>query len=229
LSLVGVVLQSAYRLRRHLWLEWPLSRWLGFLLLAGGTAVLIHYWPQFWLAIPPGALFLGYAALMTWAARRQHVHFEAAPEPEGLLHDAGDALGKEELVPVQASGWFTVEGKDQFFMDIEADFETVGTREHIILGRVHPSRFLLLGQWPKWEQGWWYLFFRPEMIRAVEIGYLHFGPHPQAALRVSYTLNEESEETIYLSSDDASMLRQVWDDLLLDTPASVTVPAGMQL
>ena len=218
MSLIGVIL----------WLEWPLSRWLGFLLVAGAAAALIRYWPQFWLAALLGTLFLGYGVLLTWITRRRHIHFEAAAKPEALFRDGGDVLGKEELVPVRASGWFTVEGRDQFFMDIEADFETVGTREHIILGRVHPSRFLLLGRWPKHEQGWWYVFFQPDMIREIEVGHLHFGPRPHTAIQVVYALGEESEQAIYLSSDDAGALGRIWDDLLLDAPGHVAVPASRQ-
>jgi hypothetical protein len=201
---------------------------LGFLLLAGGVAALFRYWPHFWLTVLLGLLFLGHAALLTWAARQRHVHFEAAPILEVLAHDAGDALAKEELVPVRASGWFTVEGKDQFFMDIEADFETVGTREHIILGRVYPSRFLLLGRWPKYEQGWWYVFFQPDMIREMKVGYLHFGSRPHGAIRVVYAPDEETKQTIYLSSEDAAALRRVLDDLRLDAPADVAIPTGTQ-
>jgi len=201
---------------------------LGFLLLAGAAAALIRYWPRFWLAVLLGSLFLGYAALLAWVSRQRYIHFEAAPKPEVVPRDGGDALGKEELVPVRASGWFTVEGRDRFFMDIEADFETVGTREHIILGRVHPSRFLLLGRWPIYEQGWWYVFFRPEMIREIEIGHLHFGPRPHTAIQVVYALDEDSEQAIYLNSDDAGALRRVWVDLLLDAPANVALPASTQ-
>jgi hypothetical protein len=199
---------------------------LGFLLLAGVAAALIHYWPQFWIATAVGLLLLVYAGLLTWATRQQHVHFEAAARGEALLHNAGDALGTEELVPVRASGWFTVEGKNRFFMDIEAEFETVGTREHIILGRVHPSRFLLLGRWPEYEQGWWYIFFRPEMICEIAVGYLHFGPRPHVALQVVYAPEDESRQTVYLSSDDAKALKRVWDDLLFDSPAIPIAPAG---
>jgi hypothetical protein len=138
-------------------------------------------------------------------------------------------LRTEELIATRASGWFSVEGKDQYYVDIEADFETVGTREHIILGRVHPSRFLLLGRWPMDEQGWWYIFFRPDTIRELSVGHLCHGPRPRLALRVSYALDEEKQEDIFLTFDNASALRRVWDDLLQDAPSGIAIGAGTGL
>jgi hypothetical protein len=66
------------------------------------------------------------------------------------------------------------------------------------------------------------------MIREMEVGYLHFGAHPCEALRVVYAQDEESEQAIYLSSDDASALGRIWDDLHLDAPGHVVVPASHQ-
>lgn len=225
--MIGVVLQSAYRLRRHLWLGWPLSRWLEFLLLVAALVALIQCWPRPWPAALLGLLLLGCVALLTWAKQRRYVHFEAKPFPAPASHNKPSLppLGKEELVPVRASGWFTVEGQGQHYIELEADFETVGTREHIVLGRVRSSRFLLLGRWPGYELGWWYIFFRPDMIRRVELGHLHFGPQPCLALQVVYAPDNETAQTVYLSFDDGTALRRVWHDLLLDAPPYIANPA----
>ncbi len=227
LDLIGVILQLAYRLRRHLWAGWPLSRWLGWLLVMGGLVVTIYGWPRFWLAAPFGMLFLGHVVLLIWASRRRHVHFDALHNPETSLWEGEPpppALRTEELVPVRASGCFTVEGKSQYYMDVEAEFETVETREHIVLGRVHPSRFLLLGRWPAWEHGWWYIFFQPAMIREMTAGHLHFGRQPRLALRLVYAPAEETREAICLVFQDATGLRRVWDDLLRDAPPQAIHP-----
>jgi hypothetical protein len=196
---------------------------LELLLLAAVLVALIRCWPRLWPAALLGLLLLGCVALLTWARQRRYVHFEAKPFPAPASHNEPSLapLGKEELVPVRASGGFTVEGQGQHYMELKADFETVGTREHIVLGRVRSSRFLLLGRWPEHELGWWYIFFRPEMIRQVEFGHLHFGPQPCLALRVVYAPDSEKAQSVYLSFDDATTLRRVWDDLLLDAPPSV--------
>jgi hypothetical protein len=225
LSLRGLILEQAYRLRRHLWGDWPLANWLGLLLLMGGLASAMVEGMGHWLALLFGMLFLGHVLLSTWARRRGYVEFRASSPADPLLDQANPEmpLRAEEWVPVRASGWFTVEGKNQYYMDLEADFETVETREHIVLGRVHPSRFLWLGRWPAYEVGWWYIFFQPAMIRAMSLGQLHFGRRPRLALQVAFALDEETLQTIYLTSDDAPTLRRVWEDLLRDVPAGAMV------
>jgi hypothetical protein len=125
------------------------------------------------------------------------------------------------MVPVRASGQFVVQQKTQHFVDVEADFETVGTREHIVLGRVHPSRFLLLGRWPSEDLGWWYIFFEPQMIRDMMVGHLHHGPLPSLAIRIVYEPDPETQQAAYLSSGDASILHRIWNDLLIDAPPDV--------
>lgn len=229
LNATGMVLQLTYRLRRHLWGEWPLSRWFGYLLVGAGLATLIHWWPRPWPTVLLGGVFLAYIVLLAWAARRRYVHFEAIPPAETpLLNGPGSPpLRAEELVPVRASGRFTVEGKDQYYMDLEADFETVGSREHIVLARVHASRFLWLGRWPAWELGWWYIFFEPAMICEMEWGHLRFGPRSHQALRVVYAPDQKTTQTIYLTADSGTALQRVWDDLILDAPLE-TIHAAAQ-
>jgi hypothetical protein len=225
LSLRGLILQQAYRLRRHLWGDWALANWLGLLMLVGGLASALAGGMGLWLAPLFGMLFLGYVILSIWARRRGYVEFRAgSPTDHPLDQTEPDVpLRAEEWVSVRASGWFTVEGKKQYYMDLEADFETVETREHIVLGRVHPSRFLWLGRWPAYELGWWYIFFQPAMIRGMSVGQLHFGRRPRLALQVAYAPDEETLQTIYLTFDDAQALRRVWDDLLRDVPPGATV------
>lgn len=218
----GIVLQLAYRLCRHLWAGWPLSRWLGGLLLLAGLVAAVCLRPGLWPALPFAVLWLVYVVLLNWANWRSYVQFQALSHAEPLFQDrALPALRAEELVPVRASGWFTVEGKNQYYVDVEAKFETVETREHMILGRIHPSRFLWLGLWPAWELGWWYIFFQAAMIRELTVGHLHFGRQPRLAIRVVYAPQEETRETIYLTSDCPTALRRVWDDLLRDAPIQV--------
>jgi hypothetical protein len=223
-----LILQFAYCLRRHFWLAWPLSRWLGLLLVAVVVWALIRWRPFPWMALIPAGFYLAYLLMLTWAQRQGYLRFEPltgeAGEGEHAALQTGSPppLGIQEMAPARASGWFTVEGKDQYYVDIEADFETVGTREHIVLGRVHPSRFLLFGQWPTYEMGWWYIFFEPGMIQDMRLGRLHFGAQPHLALRVLYAPNGETKEAAYLTFDDAVVLRRVWDDLMQDAPPRVT-------
>ena len=226
MSLRGTILRIAYLLRRHLWAGWPLSRWLGLLFVAGGLLALSSGWPVFWPSALVAGLYGAYLLLLTWAARKRYVHFQPVPLPPSP--QSGRPLRREALVRIRASGWFTVEGRGRYYADLDADFETVGTREHIIMARVYPSRFLSLGRWPADEVGWWYAFFQPAMIRRVDAGRFYFGAQPRLALRVIYAPDEEREEAIYLTFDAASALSRVRNDLLKDTPADVQARAGSE-
>jgi hypothetical protein len=218
-----MILHWSYRLRRHLWAGVPLASWLGFFLFMAAVVAVIVGWPRPWLAVVLGLLLLGYLAVHIWASRRKYLRFEAAPRAAALLgsEPSGPPLSPDNLVPMRASGWFTVEGQDQYYIDLEADFQTVRTREHIVLARVQDSRFFLVGQWPKYELGWWYMFFQPSMMREVSVGQLHTRAHPQLALRIVHQVEDDEPQTIYLAFPDQAALRQVWDDLFHDAPPAL--------
>ncbi len=226
LSIKGVILESTYKLRRHLWAELPLSRWLGILLLAAALSSLLVSWLRPWAAVLIGMLYLGYILILAWSSRREYIHYESQSTVTALRHDGPSEhpLRPEELVPVRASGWFSVEGRDCYYMDLEADFETVATREHILLGRVRPSQFLRLGRWSVDELGWWYVFFQPAMISEMDVGHLHFGGKAQQVLRLTYTPDAKTKQTIFLAFGTDMALHRVWTDLLLDAPPDVVLP-----
>jgi len=227
LSTKGVILKSSYKLRRHLWAESPLSRWLGMLLLAAALSSLLVSWLRPWAAVLIGILYVAYILILAWSSRREYIHYESQPFVEAIGHSAAaePPLRPEELIPVRASGWFSVEGRDRYYMDLDADFETVATREHILLGRVRPSHYLQIGRWSVDELGWWYVFFQPAMISELDVGYLYFGAEPQQVLRLIYTLDAKTSQTIYLAFGHDAALRRVWNDLLLDVPPDVVLPA----
>jgi hypothetical protein len=222
LSAIGVILWLAYRLQRHKWSGWPLSRWLGLLLVVATVGSFLLWRARPWPALIPAALFLIHVLVLAWAGRQGYIHFRPISGRDPLPEDASPApsLGTQELVPTRASGWFTVAGQERYYVDLQADFETVETREHIVLGRVHPSRFLVVGQWPKQEFGWWYVFFQPAMIRGLHLGHLRHGFRTHQALRVTYAPDQEVQQTVYFTFDDDLALRWVWDDLAIDAPPS---------
>jgi hypothetical protein len=228
LSTSGAILKLAYQLRRHLWLEWSLARWLGVLLLGAALGSLFVQALRPWAALAIGLFFLGYLVLLRWASRHRYIRYAPLSLEDVAPSDlsAVRPLRVEELVPVRASGLFSVEGKEQYYVDLEADFETVGTREHIILGRVLPSKFLVVGHWSYGELGWWYIFVRPAMLRGLGVGLLYFGAEPLQTLRVVYAPEPEVEQTVYLTFQDDSALRRVWNDLLLDAPADLVLDSG---
>ena len=222
LSIIGLAFRAAYRLRRHFWLAWPLSRWLGLALFLLALLAARQWWPDLAPAAAILVLWLAFLAFLAVADRRHYVHFRPLRGGAGLPgQDPVPLLEKLEMIPTRASGWFGVEGQSRHYVDLDADFETTGTREHIVLARVHPSRLLLVGTWPAHELGWWYIFVRPAAIRRLALGTLHFGLRPRLAVRIDYTLKVEKKErveTVFMTFPDAAALRRAWEDLVRDAP-----------
>ena len=214
MSVTGLVLQLAYRLQRYTYLGWPLARWLGLLLLAMAGWALYRWWPSAWQAALVIGLFVAYLLVLVWATRSGYVHFAEHP----LLEGTPDLppLRPEEVVPVRASGWFTVMDKERYFVDVEAGFETIETREHIVMGQIAPSSFLLLSRWPERDTGWWYIFFQPATIRGVRTGHLTAGLRSRPALRIDTAPDAGTRRVIYLAFEDTESLRRVWDDVVVD-------------
>jgi hypothetical protein len=215
LNLLGVLLKLAYRLRRHLWGAWSLAHWLGLLIAGGAVVVAIRSLPSFGASLLLGALLVAWIIFLRWADRKGYVHYRVESNAKTLLSLAPPhpPLRPEKLVPVQASGWFTVEGIHQYLVDVQADMKITGLGERIVMGRVHPSRFLLLGRWPSHELGWWYIFFFPAHVQEMEVGHMHFGPRSRVALRLIYGSDGVPHQTIYLTSDETWVLRLIFDDL----------------
>lgn len=205
--LVGTVFKLAYNLHRHRWLGWPLAYWFGFLLLAGGVAVSIRAWPAPGHAVTSGVLFLAYVAFLAWAVQWGFLVFEDLPLSAGAHGQSSRTatLVAEEMVPVWVSGLFTVQGKVRYFVDLEADFQTTALNEHIIMARVPRSRFLLVGQWPEGDVGWWYMFFRPESVRELAVGRLHYGLRRYDALRVVLAETPDAEQTVFMAFSDGDV------------------------
>jgi hypothetical protein len=225
---MGLAFRLAYRLHHHFWLAWPISRWLGLAFVVLASVAARVWWPNPGPAAAILLAWLAYLGLMALAARSRYLHFRALPGAAARLQEEGTAppLGKLEMVPARASGWFTVEGQGQHYVDLDADFETTGSREHIVLARVRPSRFLLLGRWPGHELGWWYIFVQPGAIRGLSLGHLHFGLRRSLGLRLDYafkTDRKERIESVFLTFSDAATLRRVWEDLVRDAPPGALI------
>jgi len=75
------------------------------------------------------------------------------------------------------------------------------------------SRFLLLGQWPVEEVGWWYIFLSPRSLRSITPGLLLFGPRVRPALQIRYWSNRGGEQRVHLAFTDQEQRARVWAGL----------------
>jgi hypothetical protein len=153
---------------------------------------------------------------LLWARRTRYLIFQRA-EHSSSTRDVPQ-LAPEEKVPVRASGHFEVSGMRRYFVEAQAYFETVETREHIIIAWIPHRSFLGLAASPREEVGLWYVFFMPATIKKIEVGKAYFGLRSHPALRVVYQSESRSQETVYLSFDHHEQKETVLADLRRDVP-----------
>jgi len=219
LAFQGLVLKINYRLNRlRLWGQ-PMNRWLFLLALLGILAVavdLVESGPVADAVVIPACLGLMLALL--WAGRARYLIFRKTKHPSSSASADVPQLPPEEKVPVRASGHFEVSGMRRYFVEAQAYFETVETREHIVIVWMPQRSLPGLAASPREEVGLWYAFFMPATIREIEAGEVHFGLRPRPALKVVYQSESRSQETVYLSFDHPEQREIVLADLRHDAP-----------
>jgi hypothetical protein len=217
LAFLGLILKLSYRLHRlRLWGQ-PLNRWLFLLSLLGIPAVALDVVESGPVADAAVILAcLGLMLVLLWAARTRYLVFRRTENPS--LTVEVPQLPPEKKVPVRASGHFEVSGMRRYFVEAQAYFETVETREHIIIAWIPPWSLLGLAASPRDEVGLWYVFFMPATIKEIKMGKVYFGLRPRPALKVVYQSESGSRETVYLSFDRHEQREVLLADLRHDAP-----------
>jgi hypothetical protein len=211
MRLWGLVSWIADNLTRYRFARVPVAWWL--VGIAGGWIALLllgHAQPT-----PAAIAAVVIAAVLLLAAglgsRNRSVVFRPAELAPPL---PARPLAPEEKIPVRAAGFLQVSGMRKHFANVQAWFETVETREHILIARNPCSRFLLIAQTREHESGMWYAFFRPEHIRSVETGLACFGWRIRPALRIAFQPEDrKAEDRLVLSFDSLENLSAVLDDV----------------
>jgi len=214
MSIVGLALKLSYLMSRYRLGFLPLSYLPAALALASVVAARAgllgvgH-------ALLAVALCIILTSILLLARRQGYIVFRQ--REEGATPDF-TPLVPDEKVLLRATGHFEVSGMRRYFVEIIAAFSTLETREHVVMGWIPPSRFLLLASWPKAEVGMWYIFFKPEAIREIAVGEVHFGLRARPAIRINYRRDKGGEGTLYLSFDDPLQRQRVLEDLRRDAP-----------
>jgi len=211
MSVIGLILKASYQLSRHR--LGPLRLNLAPLLLALASGLM---WRAGALtgaqAVLTTVLCLALVLVTLLAKRQGFVVFRQRGTTDSRMDRT--ELAADEKVPVHATGLFEVRDRRRYFVEVAADFATMETREHVVMGRMLDSRFLVGA--PKDDVGWWYIFFKPFMIREIEVGQVHFGLRARPAIKVKYEAEEGRVEPVYLSFDDPLQMQRVLDDLRRD-------------
>jgi hypothetical protein len=215
MSVVGFILKVSYQLNRHR--IGPLRLNLVPLLFALASGLI---WRRGGLTGEQAILIIALClilVLVTLLAKR--LGFVVFRRNKRALLPAPDRpeLVPDEKVAVRATGLFEVRDRQCYLVEVPADFATMETREHIVMGRMLDPRFLV--GTPKADAGWWYIFFKPHMIREIEVGKVHFGLRARSAIKVAYEAAEEGRvEPVYLSFDEALQMQRVLENLRRDVP-----------
>jgi hypothetical protein len=211
MNIVGFILKASYQLSRHH--LGPLRLNLVPLLFALASGLM--WWKVGSLTGEQTVLIVvlcSILVLITLLAKRQgfivfrRTKLSPSPSPTELMPD--------EKVAVRATGLFEVRDKQRYFVEATADFATMETREHIVMARMLDLRFLVGA--PKKDAGWWYIFFKPHMIRELEVGEIHFGLRSRPAIKLGYRTEEGKVGSVYLSFDDPLPMQRVLKDLCCD-------------
>jgi hypothetical protein len=210
MNVLGVVFKLSYQLSRHRLAFLPVGYLPLFLAIAGIPASRFGLVKFDYIAILLIGGFLLASALLI-SKRRGYIIFRSE---EGLSQEV-PKLKPDEKLAIRATGQFEVEGKSCYFVEARTEFATMETREHILMARIPYSRFLLFAGFPKEKVGWWYIFFKPDMIEGIELGKVYFGIRPRPAIRLTYE-DKGKEREIYLSFDDEFQRQIIFEDLRLD-------------
>lgn len=211
MSLKGIILKTGYYLYNHR--IGPVPVGYAPLILAAAISIAVATsllsWP--W-AVVSIIVALTLFIVIRFTGRQGYIIFRAKrfSSPQVRL------LQTDEKVAGHATGHFEVNGKRRYFVEAQTYYSTVETREHILMACIPKSRFLLIATSPRDEVGWWYAFFRPEMLRAIKTGEVIFGMRPRPAMQVTYQPDDSSVQIIHLSFDDTNSLYRVLNDLRLD-------------
>jgi hypothetical protein len=210
LRLLGLVAWLDYRLSRlrfaGLALDVALLAAAGAALAYGGVVHLaLHLgWPLSVGWSVGLAVWLVQAALVRWQG---FLFFRAGrQDPSPDL----PALAPFHKVLMRGSGAFAVGDAARNFVEAAGAYEATELGERVLMVCVHRLSLFGLLRAPEEEWGWWYLFLRPERLRAVTSGTLFFGWRPRPALRL---MPADSSPKVYLSFDDGTVRDMVARDL----------------
>ncbi len=219
-KLIGSYYRLLYNLDRHYFVEVKLRTWLNWMLALLAMIILLLRPPGGWMiALAPLLAIVILSVSNRFARRRYYIHFvpEQHPQPP---EDAPAPLWPEDKLLHRASGHFHVEGMEDDWTDLIAFYRTFETREHAIMARRTPTRFLRVGQVNPETLGMWYLFISPADLLEVTPGRIYYGEEGKPGLRLRWRrFNEKGkplEDVAFLHFDSEADRERVQADLRLD-------------
>ncbi len=224
-KLIGNYYRLLYHLDHHYFVEVKLHTWVNWALVILAVMMLLVRFQGSLVVAGLAMVILVFLSLSSrWARRRYYIHFvpDKTPDPP---EDPPLPLWPEDKLLHRASGHFHVEGKEGDWTNLIAYYRTFETREHAIMARRTPTRFLKVGQINPETLGMWYIFINPENLLDVTPGHIYFGGEGKPGLRLRWRrFNEKGkplDDIAFLHFESEADQQRVQADLLLD----MSVPA----
>ncbi|MBX7233780.1 MAG: hypothetical protein K1X65_05300 [Caldilineales bacterium] len=217
-TLLGVSLYILHGLGRHRLLGATLSRWLLVVLFLGAGLAWIGWIPG---GVALAGLLAAAAILLIAGQNRAQKRFYVSFSPEAAAAPTPSPLPPADKLPTLATGLFAVDERTAAFTNLAAFYRTYPTREHAILARKTPTRFLGLGEADPTLVGMWYIFVAPAALTGVQAGTIGFGRSQRPGLRIDYVRKNKKDQPVvasaYLGFEDASERERAWADLLVES------------
>ncbi len=218
---VDVWYALSYKLENHYLAQISLRNWLWAWVIV--PAVLAAFRRlSWWYVIPFSAVGVG-AWIGTQVARQKgYLRFVPGPLNPGA---DGKPIVVDEKVTVRVCGDFAVGDGKRYMLNEKAFYTFVKTREHVLMAHLERTRFMLLGRSRQIEAGWWYVFFKPAHVVAVQTGHIADGLKAHPALALTLHLDGNAlPATVYLVGEETGTLGRILDDLKRDVPSPAFAP-----
>lgn len=220
MRIISLVYAFMYWSKRQRPLGVAISTWLVLLPLAVAVVGLLLDWSSGTLLSLVGMSALTRIAYYL-AGRNGYKRFIA--EPRMSLDKEFAAPHDEDRVPLQATGVFSVSGREAYVLEHPGKYWRVPLGQHVFMVEQQPGRFL-------------YQIIEADNVREVEAGLLAFGREPRKALALHFYATwgpqfaveptfyygapqqmetpSAEERTIYLTFDHDADRHAVWRSLL---------------
>lgn len=196
-----------------------LVRWLPIFILIYGW---IRRWPieilvTFLLLI----IWINYSL---WRAKRDNYSRFISDDSSLMDSNKLNPLPHNQKIPVEATGLFSVSGRENTLLLRPAEYWSVPLGEHVVMVEEQPGKYL-------------YQFFSAQSLQEIRSGWLLFGPHPIKTLAVTFLARwgpeytkfgqvyEDGDDrnspppkrvTIYISTTEAEIRRSIWHSIVSD-------------